>query len=250
MIPDVFSTPYVAWQMTSGERAAYEGALSFVRPRLAVEVGSAAGGSLERTAAHSEHVHSFDMAEPGPAVRALPNVTFHRGDSHKLLAAWLETVVSDGATVDFAHVDGDHSSVGVAQDITDLLSCPAFDGVMLLHDVANQDVRDGLDLVGFERFPDVVYVDYDFVPGRMQRRRNGVSGSVEGAFRELWGGIGLVIVDRSHQFRPRDGTVSRGIRQDRYYDFNRLMRPLSDFGRIPIRARRYFAGHVTRKLPL
>ena len=124
MIPDVFSTGYETWQMTSGERAAYEGTLSFVRPQLAVEVGSAIAGSLERTAAHSEHVHSFDLTEPGAAARALPNVTLHTGDSHKLLAPWLETVASDGATINFAHVDGDHSSADVAQDITDLFEQP------------------------------------------------------------------------------------------------------------------------------
>jgi Methyltransferase domain len=237
MIPDVFSTGNEAWQMTSGERAAYEGTLSFVRPRLAVEIGSAMGGSLERTAAYSKHVHSFDMVEPGPAVRGLPNVTFHTGDSHELLAPWLEAVVCDGAIIDFAHVDGDHSSTGVARDITDLLRCPTFDGVMLLHDVANQSVRDGLDRVDFERFPDVVYVDYDFIPGHMTKRRG------DGAFRELWGGFGLVIVDRSHQFRPRGGTVSHGIRQDRFYNLNRLMRLLSNVGRMSMRA-----GRLTRRV--
>jgi Methyltransferase domain len=241
MIPDVFSTGNEAWQMTSGERAAYEGTLSFVRPRLAVEVGSAMGGSLERTAAYSEHVHSFDMVEPGPVARGLSNVSFHTGDSHKLLAPWLETVVRRGATIDFVHIDGDHSSAGVAQDITDLLSCPAFDGVMLLHDVANQSVRDGLDRVGFERFPDVVSVDYDFIPGHMTKRR-------DETFRQLWGGLGLVIVDRSHQFRPRDGTVSNGIRQDRFYNINRLMRLLSNVGRMSMRARR-FARRLIRSQP-
>jgi len=229
MIPDVFSADNATWQMTNGERAAYEGTLSFVRPNLAVEVGSAMGGSLERTAAYSKHVHSFDMTKPGPVALALPNVTFHTGDSHELLAPWLETVVRDGATIDFAHVDGDHSSAGAAQDVTDLLQCSAFNGVMLLHDVANQGVRDGLDMVRFERFPDVVYVDYDFVPGHMTKRRG------DPAFRSLWGGIGMVIVDRSHQFKPMDGTVSRGIRQDRFYNINRLMRPLSAVGRIPVR---------------
>lgn len=231
MIPDVFSAGMEAWQMTNGERAAYEGTLSFVRPHLAVEVGSAMGGSLERTAAHSRHVHSFDLDKPGPVASALPNVTFHTGDSHELLAPWLETVVCDGATIDFAHVDGDHTSAGAAQDITDLISCPAFDGVMLIHDVANQDVRDGLDLVRFERFPDVIYVDYNFVPGRMTKRRG------EGEFCQLWGGIGLVIVDRSHQFKPSDDMASRGIRQDRYFDLNRLIRPISNVGCMSARAR-------------
>jgi len=221
MIPEAFSTSTRTWQMTNGERAAYEGTLAFVRPRLAVEIGSAMGGSLERTAAYSGQVHSFDRVEPGPVARDLQNVTFHTGDSHKLLAPWLESVVRDGGTIDFAHVDGDHRPEGVAQDINDILRCPAFDGVMLLHDVMNQGVRDGLDLVKFEQYPDVVYVDYDFVPGYASRRRGR-------NFLAMWGGIGLVVVDRSHQFKIRDGMASSGIRQDRFYQSHRLYRPFSD----------------------
>jgi hypothetical protein len=239
MIPDVFSLGNAAWQMTNGERVAYEGTLAFVRPELAVEIGSAMGGSLERTAAYSGHVHSFDRVEPGPVARTLANVTFHTGNSHVLLSPWLETVVRDGATIDFAHVDGDHTPAGVAQDITDILRCPAFDGVMVLHDVMNQSVRDGLDLVGFERFPDVVYVDYDFVPGHMTRAR-------DRSYRELWGGIGLVLVDRSHQFRVREKMVSSGIRQDRFYSTHRLLRPLSDASALPFRARRVAARWKAR----
>jgi Methyltransferase domain len=221
MIPEEFSLPTRKWEMTNGERAAYVGTLAFVKPRLAVEIGSAMGGSLERTAAYSEHVHSFDQTEPGPAARALPNVTFHTGNSHKLLPAWLETVIGDGQVIDFAHVDGDHRPKGVAQDINDILSCPAFDGVMVMHDVMNQGVRDGLDMVKFEDYPDVVYVDYDFVRGYMSKKRgrNHLA---------MWGGIGLVIVDRSHQFKIREEYVSAGIRQDRFYDAHRLYRPLSD----------------------
>jgi hypothetical protein len=221
MIPEEFSLVTRKWEMTNGERAAYVGTLAFVKPRLAVEIGSAMGGSLERTAAYSGHVHSFDRVEPGPVARALPNVTFHTGNSHKLLPAWLETVVRDGETIDFAHVDGDHRPQGVAQDINDILSCPAFDGVMVLHDVMNQGVRDGLDLVKFEDYPDVVFVDYDFVRGYMSKRRgrNHLA---------MWGGIALVIVDRSHQFKIREEMVSSGIRQNRFYDAHRLYRPFSD----------------------
>jgi hypothetical protein len=217
MIPGVFCTDIRAWQMTNGERAAYEGVLSFTQPRLAVEIGSAAGGSLLRTAIHSQQVHSFDLNMPDPAVRALPNVTFHTGDSHQLLAPWLETVVNGGMTIDFAHVDGDHTAAGAARDITDLLGCPAFDGIMLIHDTANQDVRAGLDLAHFEDFPDVAYVDYDFIPGRMTKRYDtGESG-------QLWGGIGLVITDRSRQFTPNGEWASRGIRQDRYYPIGEIL---------------------------
>jgi hypothetical protein len=38
------------WQMRIGERAAVEGLLAQVVPRLAIEIGTAAGGSLDRIA--------------------------------------------------------------------------------------------------------------------------------------------------------------------------------------------------------
>ena len=68
----VFEDP--DWQMTYGERLALDGVVSSLRPRLALEIGSAEGGSLACTAEHSEEVHSFDLVsvtDPG----AYPNVT-------------------------------------------------------------------------------------------------------------------------------------------------------------------------------
>lgn len=217
MIPLVFAATIDDWQMTLGERAAFEGVLSFTRPDLAVEIGTAKGGSLERTAAWSGHVHSFDLTEAGPEARALPNVTFHGGDSHRLLAPWLEVTAGLGMTAGFAHVDGDHDTEGVARDLTDLLESPAFDGVMLIHDTANPGVRAGLDLADFAQFPHVAYVDYDFVPGRLVKRQDiGDDG-------QLWGGIGLVLVDRSGRFRVNREWASQGIRQDRYYSPGELI---------------------------
>src|SRR5690348_6240653 len=60
------------WQMSFGERAALEGVLAQLRPRLAVEIGTAEGGSLERIAAYSEEVHSIDLTHE-PVTRALPD---------------------------------------------------------------------------------------------------------------------------------------------------------------------------------
>jgi predicted O-methyltransferase YrrM len=51
----------VAWQMTPGERAAFAGLLSLVRPKFAIEIGTADGGSLRWLAQHSDEVLSFDL---------------------------------------------------------------------------------------------------------------------------------------------------------------------------------------------
>ena len=53
--------------MSFGERAALEGVLAQLRPRLALEIGSAEGGSLARIAAYACEVHSVDVS-----LRSLP----------------------------------------------------------------------------------------------------------------------------------------------------------------------------------
>lgn len=181
---DLFDDPI--WQMSFGERAAIEGVLSALRPRLAIEVGTAEGASLRRIAAHAQEVHSFDLIEP--TVPDLPShVTLHTGDSHVLLPRVLDELAAAGRNVDFALVDGDHSADGVRQDMEALLGSPAVgQAVILAHDTANEHVRAGLDAVAYGAFPKVAHVDLDFVPGHLGRDR------FPG---ELWYGLGLVIVD-------------------------------------------------------
>ena len=60
MLPEIFGDP--TWQMRPCERAAVRGVLAELEPRLAVEIGTADGGSLRRIAAHAEHVHATGRA--------------------------------------------------------------------------------------------------------------------------------------------------------------------------------------------
>jgi hypothetical protein len=200
------------WQMSFGERAALEGLLSQLQPQLAIEIGTAEGGSLARMAAHSAEVHSFDLVEPQPAARELPNVTFHTGDSHKLLPELLARLDDEDRNVDFVLVDGDHSADGVRQDVHDLLGSPAIGRtIIVLHDTMNEAVRAGLESVRYETYPKVAYVELDFVAGYMFR---------EPSLRhELWGGLGLVVVDST-----RDAYFSEPARQRKYYEAFELMR--------------------------
>lgn len=178
-----------AWQMTFSERAALEGVLSQLKPQLAVEIGTAEGGSLRRIATHSVEVHSFDLVEPEAAVRDLPNVTLHTGDSHVMLAEFLDHLAGAGGRVDFALVDGDHTAEGVRQDLEALLTAEAVQRcVILIHDTANDVVRGGLERVSYGSYPAVSHHDLDFLPGHL---------SSGGPYHhQLWGGLGLVVVDR------------------------------------------------------
>jgi hypothetical protein len=176
------------WQMSLAERAAVEGVLCQLRPALAVEIGSADGASLQRIAAFSQEVHSFDLAPPSLPIP--DNVTLHTGDSHELLPRFLTAMAEQDRNIDFALVDGDHSPEGVRRDLEDLLDCRALQrSVILVHDTANERVRSGIDAVSFSAWPKVRHVELDWLPGRL---------FAEPALRnELWYGIGLVLVDAS-----------------------------------------------------
>jgi hypothetical protein len=203
------------WQMSFGERAALEGVLSALSPRLAIEIGTAEGGSLRCLAAHSQEVHAFDLSfgllDREIDDERLDNVVFHAGDSHVLLGEVLREIAREGRRVDFVLVDGDHSPEGVKRDIEDLLSAEAVaDTVILVHDTMNELVRSGLERVAYEEFPGVGYVELDFVPGYMFR---------EPSLRhELWGGLGLIVVE-SERTRP----PGRSPRQVRYRDAHELI---------------------------
>ena len=199
-------------QMSYGERAALEGLLAQLKPELAIEIGTAEGGSLARIAAHSAEVHSFDLVEPDPAARELAGVTFHTGDSHRLLPELLARFAEEGRNVDFVLVDGDHSSEGVRQDVHDLLESPAIaQTIIVLHDTMNEMVRAGLEDVRYEAYPKVEYVELDLVAGYMFREPS--------LLHELWGGLGLIVVDSS-----RAAYFSGGARQRRYYEAFGLVR--------------------------
>jgi hypothetical protein len=172
------------WQMAFGERAAIEGVVAALKPTLAIELGTAQGGSLASIAAHSAEVHTFDLS---PALSDVPDhVHLHAGDSHVLLPRLLADLGRAGRNVDFALVDGDHAPDGVRRDLTDLLDSPAVGRtVILLHDMANEAVRAGARAVEFARYPKVAYVDLGFI--ELPQR--------DGALVERWGGLGLVVVD-------------------------------------------------------
>ena len=186
------------WAMAPGERAALLGIVAALRPRMAIEIGTWSGGSLEPISASSEEVHSFDIKQHPRVTRArFPNVTFHIGDSHQLLPPFLARLAAAQRNVDFVLVDGDHSMTGVVADVRDLLESESVGTtVILLHDTLNESVRAGLESLGYEEFEKVRLVDLDFVPGRVMR---------EGPQRdEYWSGLGLIVTgDRELPTWPR-----------------------------------------------
>jgi hypothetical protein len=193
----VFSTKM---QMPFGEQAALEGVLALLKPQLAIEVGTAEGGSLERIALHSSEVHTFDLTVKVDE-SLFPNVHFHAGDSHELLPRLLDEQVKSGRFVDFALVDGDHERAGVARDVRALLDSPATKHtVVLLHDAANEGVRAGIRDAGLDR-PYVAYADLSLVPRSQPTPPLG----------EEWGGLGMIVIDRTGEFWPIQRQVNANV---------------------------------------
>jgi hypothetical protein len=213
MLPILDNVP---WQMTPGERAALEGVLAQVKPRLAIEIGTAEGGSLRGIARHSEQVLSFDLVPPTFDVTTVPNVTFHTGDNHQLLPEVLAKLAAEGAKVDFVLVDGDHTADGVERDLRDLLNSAAIENtVIVVHDTMNDIVRSGLERIDAAAEPKVAYLDLNFVSGRL---------NYGGPFHhQLWGGLGLIVVGPTRSPESPAPTADQGA-----YTMFELIAPVRD----------------------
>jgi hypothetical protein len=193
-------------QMSFGERAALEGVLAQIRPRVAIEIGTAEGGTLRRIARYSRHVHSIDLDHRPLAGDVPPNVELHAGSSAVILPALLQRLAEVGEGLDLALVDGDHSYEGVKGDLEILLSSPCTRrSAILVHDTTNAEVRAGVESVALDRYPGVVYYELDFVPGYVYRT---------GAARNsAWGGLGLILTDTS-----RGSAYGSSPRQSLYHE--------------------------------
>jgi len=207
MLPELLEDP--VWQMSRGERAAIEGLLSQLQPELAIEIGSMEGACLRRIAAHSKEVHSFDFKPP--TIEQPDNVVLHTGDSHELLGPFLAELAAAERNVDFVLIDGDHTPAGVRRDVEGLLNSRAVaHTVILVHDTANERVRQGLDDVRFAAWPKVAHVELDWIPGQLfaePELRN-----------ELWFGLGLVLVDAS-----RSAYLTGSVFERRYHPSGPLL---------------------------
>lgn len=112
-------------------------------PRIVVEIGCDAGGTLYAWRQICPEVYGITLADNGPATggQGYP-LNAHGaevliGDSHDTASLkWLLDRL-DGRPIDVLHIDGDHSYVGAAMDYTMYAPLVRPGGVILLHDVAN-----------------------------------------------------------------------------------------------------------------
>lgn len=187
------------WMMQLGERFAFEGLLSQLRPRIAVEIGTWEGGSLRRLAAHAGHVHAFDIdARSVPHADALDNATLHLGDAAAEVPRVLGELHARDEAVDFALVDGLHTYDAVQSDARALLDADACrTTTIVFHDTAHEGVRAGLTDLDLPSHPKVGLWLPDFVPGYRVRDADDLPDEIRG---RGFNGLGLLVLDPG--FRP------------------------------------------------
>lgn len=157
--------------------------------RPAAEAGDRGGHSRGRVPALDRpQRRRGPLVRPDRAVPRQPRRS--RAPPHRRLARPAarapRALHAEGRNVDFALVDGDHSSEGVRRDVEALLCSPAVRSTFIIaHDTGNEIVRAGLDAVRYDAWPKIAHVDLDFVPGYLGGER------FPG---EMWGGLALIVV--------------------------------------------------------
>jgi hypothetical protein len=177
------------WMMQPSEQIGLLFLLDQLRPKVAIEIGTRFGGSLQILARYCEKVYSLDIDPDVP--RRLEgkytNVEYLIGPSHETLPPLIDRLQNEKAELAFALVDGDHSSAGVKADIDNLLKfTPTVPLYIVMHDSFNPACRDGLRKSNWAANPYVHAVELDFIAGLVNPAPT---------FRhQLWGGLALGIL--------------------------------------------------------
>lgn len=188
IIENLYNLP-LYWEMTNSEKISLLLLLININPKISIEIGTKQGGSLQLISKYSDKVYSLDI---DPMVKDLEpvfkNVEFIIGDSKNTLPNLLQQLQAKGETPDFIFIDGDHSSEGVRQDITNALSTNITKTLtILMHDSFNPDCRKGMLQVDYTINKNIQLVDIDFIQG--------IYSPTCFTHAEMWGGFGLIYLD-------------------------------------------------------
>jgi hypothetical protein len=187
-----FDSLPLPWQMTCCEKFVLASLLEQAHAKVAVEVGTFKGGSLQLISAKTEKVYSLDInPETQEALREkFANVEFLAGDSKILLPKLIEKLQSESAPLGFVLIDGDHSAEVVRNDIKAVLRfVPNQPVYIVLHDSFNPDCRRGMLDADWSDCPYVHFVEIDFVSGMFFRKA--LEYVQPGS---MWGGLAVAIM--------------------------------------------------------
>lgn len=191
------------WMMSPAEQVAMVFLLEHLRPKVAIEIGTRFGGSLQVLSRFCERVYSLDIDPEVPQrlEGKHPNVEYLIGPSDQTLPSLIDRLQREKAELSFALVDGDHSTEGVRKDIDNLLRLrPSIPFYIIMHDSFNPTCRDGLRQASWSANPYVHAVELDFVSGTVNPAPS---------FRnQPWGGLALGIL-LPHERRGRFEITAR-----------------------------------------
>jgi hypothetical protein len=196
------------WMMSPSEQMAMIYLLEHLRPRVAIEIGTRFGGSLQVLSRYCDRVYSLDIDSeiPGRLAGRYPNVEYLIGPSDQTLPPLIERLQEERAEVGFVLVDGDHSAEGVRKDINNVLKLkPIVPMYIVMHDSFNPECRRGLRESDWAGCPYVHAVELDLVAGTVNP-----SPTFRG---QLWGGLALGVL----RPEPRRGRFEVTGRADRTY---------------------------------
>lgn len=158
------------WQMTRAERLAFQNILNALKPRIALEVGTDEGGSLQAIMQYATAAISIDINMTNQMrLKKLPcfaNVEFVVGNSNELLPDLVSLINLKGLGINFILIDGDHSTVGMSRDLEAVLEIEPQETIcILMHDSFMPSVRRAILNVDWQAYPHVHYIEVDYTPG-------------------------------------------------------------------------------------
>lgn len=177
------------WQMSRAEKHCLINLMETLRPDYSIEIGTYQGGSLQVISKYSTNVTTIDISDsPKNKLQSkFDNVEFVVNESHKELTSLFKRIEAEGRALNFVLVDGDHTKTGVYRDLEAILSYPhQHDLVIILHDSFNPDCRKGMKAIDYQKYPQVSYVELDYICGSFW---------ANSTYREMWGGFAMVKVE-------------------------------------------------------
>jgi hypothetical protein len=158
----------VLWQMSAHERAAFFHVLENSSNRLAVEIGTFCGGSLQHLLNHFENVISIDINYDHLADSVKKkNLSMIAGDSKDRVPFIINHFNEMNEQVDLILIDANHEYDYVLSDLENVLDyIPQSETIVLIHDSWYPPSRRAIcDSNKLRQCPYVHFVDTDFCGG-------------------------------------------------------------------------------------
>lgn len=176
----------IPWSMSTAEKATLIQLLQTLKPKVAIEIGTYNGGSLQVISKFSEKVYAVDITPNYRDKRCntLQNVEYRIGNSKTIIPKLVEQINNSDDVVEFVLIDGDHSTKGVLEDITNVLKLvPKQPLTIILHDSFNPNCRKGITSYNYSAHKYVTSVELDYVTGAYNH---------DGLYKEMWGGFACI----------------------------------------------------------